>query len=388
MERGVTVTQNLVSIAMTVVNDKSAAIHYETMVAAHAFTGSDVGELGHSRKQFNEILRCADVWCNREIAKFLRKPLASTRLPPHFYVTCDKATPNRLTNQAVMVCPVVNGKREAIAVSSSEVYHEADNGVEGDVNGSTAAEWARMVYGEIKKAYPAIEDKIIQGSWAGTVCDGVYQASDFNTTLKSLLIPKELDQSIFFSVLWDSAHFLDLAFSDVFEGKIGKSNAFVNRLVERTCVLHKIFQRGKLLKHAIEMLKTDDDLVLRLTSRTCSTRFTASQYVEFKKLLKSLPLHIKTFREFNFSEVKDYMIAGKDLVLDLCGICDALAPLIELMVEIQSLNLPCSKVVTWWPCVKKHLELMKKNLSLQTPSTLLPEFKKHVAEIEAGSFKG
>ena len=142
------------------------------------------------------------------------------------------------------------------------------------------------------------------------------------------------------------------------------------------------------MKHAIEMLKTDDDLVLRLTSRTCSTRFTASQYVELKKLLKSLPLYIKTFREFNFSEVKDYMIAGKDFVLDLCGICDALAPLIELMVEIQSLNLPCWKVVTWWPCVKKHLELMKKNLSLQTPSTLVPELKKHVPEIEAGSFKG
>ena len=388
MERGVAVTQNLVSIAITVVKATSAAIHYETMIAAHAFTGSDVGEFGHGRKQFNEILRCAGVWCNREIAKCLCKPLPSTRLPPHYYVTCDKATPTRLTNQAVMVCPVINGKREAIAVSSSEVYHEANNEVEGDVSGSTAAEWVRMVYDEIKKAYPAIDDKIIQGSWTGTVCDGVYQASEFNSTLKSLLIPKELDQSIFFSVLWDPAHFLDLAFSDVFEGKIGNSNAFVNRLVQRTCALHKIFQRGKLLRQAIEMLKTDDDLVLRLTSRTCSTRFTASQYVEFRKLLKSLPLYIKTFREFNFSEVKDYMIAGEDFVLDLCGICDVLEPLIELMVEIQSLNLPSWKVVTWWSSVKKRMELIKKDLSLQNPSTLLPQLKKHVAEIKAGSFKG
>ena len=84
------------------------------------------------------------------------------------------------------------------------------------------------------------------------------------------------------------------------------------------CALHKIFQHGKLVKHAIEMLKTDDDVVLRSTSRTCSTRFTTSQYVEFKKLLKSFPLYVKTFHEFNFSEVKDYMIAGKDFVLDLC----------------------------------------------------------------------
>jgi hypothetical protein len=77
MERGVAVTQNLVSIAITVVKANSAAIHYETMIAAHAFTGSDVGEFGHGRKQFNEILRCAEVWCNREIPKFLCKPLPS-----------------------------------------------------------------------------------------------------------------------------------------------------------------------------------------------------------------------------------------------------------------------------------------------------------------------
>ena len=82
MDRGIAVTQNLVSIALTVVKAKSAAVHYETMVAAHAFTGSDVGELGHSRKQFNKILWCADVWCNREVSKYLSEPLPSTKLAP------------------------------------------------------------------------------------------------------------------------------------------------------------------------------------------------------------------------------------------------------------------------------------------------------------------
>ena len=112
-----TVTRNLISIALTVVKAKSAAVHYETMIASHAFTGSDVGEFSHSRKQFSDILQCADAWCNRQVSNYLCTPLASTKLPPHYYVTCDKATPSRITNQAVMICSVVNGYRQAIAVS-------------------------------------------------------------------------------------------------------------------------------------------------------------------------------------------------------------------------------------------------------------------------------
>ena len=82
MDRGIAVTENLVSIALTVVKAKSPAVHYETMVAMHAFMGFDVGELGHSRKQFNEILRCADVWCNREVSKYLSEPITINKAAP------------------------------------------------------------------------------------------------------------------------------------------------------------------------------------------------------------------------------------------------------------------------------------------------------------------
>ena len=52
-ERGLSVTENLVAIAMTVVKAKSAASHYETPVALHASTGSNLGELGHSNVSLN-----------------------------------------------------------------------------------------------------------------------------------------------------------------------------------------------------------------------------------------------------------------------------------------------------------------------------------------------
>ena len=68
----------------------------------------------------------------------------------------------------------------------------------------------------------------------GTVYDGAYaKASEFGRTLAALLDQERYD-SFFFSVMWVPPHFLDLALSDVFEGKSGTSQGFVNQLVERT----------------------------------------------------------------------------------------------------------------------------------------------------------
>ena len=387
-ERDLRVTSNLVCIALSVVKAKSAATHYETMVAAHSFTGSDVGEIGHGRKQFSAILRAAEVWCDKQVAEFLSSPLPSTKLPPHYYATCDKFTPNRISNQAILVCPFVNGRRQAIAVSSQEVYKEGDNQVDGDVSGAHAPELAKTLFDEVKAAYPTIEDTTIKGAWMGTVCDGAYaKALGFGRTLATLLDQERYGLS-FFSVLWDPPHFLDLAFSDVLEGKSGTSQEFANQLVERTCVIHKIFQRGKMLKHAMAMEDPEDDLVLKLTSRTCSTRFTTSQYKESCKLLESLPLFIETFREFQFSKAKEYQIAGNDFLLDLCGVCDIMEPLMKLLVALQGLNIPCWKIITWWPRLETHLKSMNKDLSVDSPKSSFPLLKKYSGGILQRKFKG
>ena len=55
-ERGERVTQNLIRIAVGVIKSKSAAQHFESQIAAHVSTGSDLGDLGHSRNHFNEIM--------------------------------------------------------------------------------------------------------------------------------------------------------------------------------------------------------------------------------------------------------------------------------------------------------------------------------------------
>lgn len=257
-ERGLSVTENLVTIAMTVVKTKSAALHYDTLVIPHASTGSDVGELAHGRKQFVALLRAAEVWCDRQIAMFLSTPLPSTKLPPHFYVTADKSTPNRISNQAVMVCPIIAGHQKAIAINAPEVFESTESDIDGDVSGAHAPELATTIYQNIKNAYSTIQDSLLQGASMRTVCDGAYStAAQFNKTLSTVLNHEKYDPSLF-SVLWDAQHFIDLAFSDVFEGRIGSSKTFVSQLVQRTCVVHRMFQRRKMLKHAMSMGWTHD----------------------------------------------------------------------------------------------------------------------------------
>ena len=105
-ERGEQVTQNLVRIALGVIKSKFAALHFESEIVAHVSTGSDLGNFGHSCNHFNEIMATINVWIDRQTSIFLSKPLASTSFPPHFFITADKWTPRRLSNQAVMICPM------------------------------------------------------------------------------------------------------------------------------------------------------------------------------------------------------------------------------------------------------------------------------------------
>ena len=50
---GVNVTENIVSVAFSIIQMKTAAEHFETAVVSHIACGSDMDDLGHGRKQFN-----------------------------------------------------------------------------------------------------------------------------------------------------------------------------------------------------------------------------------------------------------------------------------------------------------------------------------------------
>ena len=108
-DRAVKATENIVWVALNVIETKTAAQHYKTSIACHITTGSDMGDMSHGRKQMNEIMQAAEIRVDRSIREFLLTPLPLTHLPPHFYISCKKSTIHRVANQAIMFCPVVQG---------------------------------------------------------------------------------------------------------------------------------------------------------------------------------------------------------------------------------------------------------------------------------------
>ena len=111
-QRGRMVVKNQLRAIINVVKSKAAALHYEDHMAELCAAGADVGDFSHSRKMFVPMIKAIDV--DNRVSTFLARPLANTGLPPHYYVTADKSTNHRITNQATLICPVVNGERQAI----------------------------------------------------------------------------------------------------------------------------------------------------------------------------------------------------------------------------------------------------------------------------------
>ena len=387
-KRGLNVSKNLVRVALSVVESKCAAIHFETQVAAHIATGSDMGDIGHSYKQFNEILKAAEVYMDKEIEKYLLTVLPNTLLPPHFCGLADKSTIHRITNQGVIITTMLNGIKTAILVQAPAVYHAFDNDEEdsGGVTGACAPELANTMFTTITTAYPGLIN-IIGTSWQGTVLDGQYQPKAFAKTLWDLL---EKSRCVFTDVIWDPPHWVNLAVEDVLEGKLGQSKEFLKGLIARSTTIHQIFQRGKNLAQA----KTKADTMnckLQLTSRTCATRFATSQIHEFRKLISSAHVYMATYEEFHKNdpkfELKKWEICGQDFVADLCGCVDVFLPLITFLVQLQGLSVPIWKASVWFPKVTADLDGLVK-LRVNSPPGNCFHLASNISDIKKKSFHG
>ena len=143
-----------------------------------------MGDIGHSRKQFIDILRATEIYLDKQVQEYLQTPLQNTLLPPHFCALADKSTVHHVTNQAVVITTMVQGIKTPIAVQAPGVYHADDQSE--SVTGACAPELAETMFDTIKMAYPGLTD-ILGNSWQGSVLDGQYQAKGFAKKLMSLL---------------------------------------------------------------------------------------------------------------------------------------------------------------------------------------------------------
>ena len=117
--------KNVFRGAVGVLKLKAAAMNFETMLSLLSTCGVPIGNIGHSRKNFNDIINCLEKAIDEKTSEWLRTPLPSTGMPPHFWSTVDKATPSRETNQAVIiVARDKNGDVCPIPVSAPTVYEK------------------------------------------------------------------------------------------------------------------------------------------------------------------------------------------------------------------------------------------------------------------------
>ena len=142
--RSVLATENLVRAALSVVHMKAAATHFETAVATIKACKGEVGDIGHSRKQFTGIVQAGSAFVMRKNLDLMLTPLENTGKPPHFFLTADKATINRKTNQAVLVCFMRKGERIAIPVGAPLVYSISDEEGKAYLSGGRSADLANQ----------------------------------------------------------------------------------------------------------------------------------------------------------------------------------------------------------------------------------------------------
>ena len=281
---------------------------------------------------------------NRRINDWLNQPLPSTQLPPHIWATVDKATPARITNQAVLVV----GRNESgtpcpIPVDAPAVYK--------DFQQASYDVLAKLLLEAIENNF----SKEILSRLSGVAADGPYQATGFcEQLMETLEIAEDGLESLALPVMWDPAHILNLAVVNVKYSETRAGDVF-RRFIRRCNVFNTILANGK----GFAFLQLLDKSARRPVAFACQ-RFASSSYDQWLKIESSYTSLWKAFDLLNpirdEEEELQYMIAGYDFVADLLAFLDILQPVVELMLRVQSLDTPIWKLKLWWPKVKEKLE--------------------------------
>ena len=94
MEKKTTAAKNIFRAAIIDLKLAGAASSHEKLISFLACCGVNVGQIGDGRNLFNDILYCLEKAVDNRVNAWLKTPLSSTMLPPHFCATVDKATPS------------------------------------------------------------------------------------------------------------------------------------------------------------------------------------------------------------------------------------------------------------------------------------------------------
>ena len=309
------VVSNQLKAALTIVKIKSAALHYEDLIGLLHSTGSNVGNLGHSRAQVNPMLMVFQAYVLKKLNALLNQLLPSTGLPPHFSTASDKSTPIRMTNHAVMVVLMIDGEKKAIPIAAPPVYDFESS----QVIGGTASHLAEQVTSSLRKTVKMTEKSMTY--LMSHQADGQYQARDFIEGMKERIYgesewPIGVDK--FFVVPWDAAHWMELCMSD---RRVKEENGEVlRRLIQRMNKFHSMFGRGRgFLEY--KGFTEERELGSFSTSSYSTTRFASSAFKTLQNVYKNYEGLAKTYERMRETtdeeEETRYLIKGRNFCIDL-----------------------------------------------------------------------
>lgn len=331
--RSFQIHRRFLKLVLQTVKTKAAADHYELKLAEYHEEGIDVGNIQHSRKNFPELCAALSKSADNRIDSYLSTPLPSTGVPPHCVVTFDKSTVHRETNQAIMIISSYQGHRECYLIDAPLVYSKEH----GDdfVSGGQSSSLATQISTAVVQCLPNIK----LSACVGAVADGQYQNSKFvNAFTKEFFSTK----SEFNFLQWDSAHSIDLVMKKL------QKEPYLKRISERSSKFHQKLGLGKM--HSITQGMSDKTVIC--TKPLATTRFISSTIESFKAILRCFKEYITALYDFGgmvkgtedeYDEEESIMV-GQDYIIDLLLIVDITKPVINFMINVQNLQIPCWKI--------------------------------------------
>ena len=246
---------------ITDVKMKAASTHYETLLALLDDCTVNIGQVNHSRKEMLPLLLATESYVDEKTSHTLNEEIPCTMMLPHFYGVIDKGTVNRRTSQAAYLIFQNNG-RCAYPLGAPLVYkratesHSSDSDSDDsdsssnedglpDVDGGSAGDLARNLLNTMKIKIKLEGPDLSR--YCGTTADGQYQAEDFLATIHKETCREEIPQDLLFcqTTIWDAFHLLNLASTDIKEGKCGNSKTFFNKFIKRANEFNHLLSRGK-----------------------------------------------------------------------------------------------------------------------------------------------
>ena len=227
------ITKDIFRIEITDITFGTASKHFETLLSLPARCDTDIGNIGHSRKNMDSIIYCIEKVINRKTAEWLSAPLPSTHLPLHYWATVNKGTPFRISNQAALiVARDQNGTPSPIPVAAPEIYF--------DFQGAPYSILAKQLINAIENNFSSD----ILSRLCGVAADGPYQASGFQNQSYEMLFIAEIYKDLAFPITWDPAHLLDLGVTDVKDSESESGESF--RVFIKQCnVFNHFLSHGK-----------------------------------------------------------------------------------------------------------------------------------------------